>query len=659
MPLTLLFLLILALNPGAAIRPAAAETFGLVIGIDDYTGAAPRLQGAVNDARDVADALTKSGAREVRLLLDQGASRDAILAGWKELLGKARKNDILLFHYAGHGGQEPEHVKGSEPSGYDSTLLLAGFDVEGEGTYQRIIDDELGAMFKQASDAGINVLVAVDACHSGTMTRGFSAPGGAKPRVRAATYPPILITGDKLPPLDPAWAKIPNDLPNLIYFGAVQDDEEAPEVTIDGKSRGALSWALADGLRGGADTDHDGIITKEEIQAFVKENIRMQMEGRQHPSLIPQGFRAFEFRVKGAPAAAPVAAGPVRFAIVNTAGVSPGELFHSLQNVTPESAGTAALVWDVGRRQISAGPGNIVADFGTGFSRGIKRMESPAAPPAAPPAADGRGDLPKVQAMIDKWRQAEPTRPAEAAGALSLAILNVSTVPAPELAQALKGVRLAEAGAEPGPMLTWDVARAQVFTGLGDLVATFGTGADETRAFKRSTGAADAKAPADGRGDLPKLQGLVDKWRLVERIKRLAESRSLRMALKPDDKLHAAGAKITFVIDGHAQTYFTLFNLAADGTINFLYPLNTAEVKDPPQIPLGRPYTVPLEVEAPFGADHLVAIASADRLADLHKALQEFDGKAMADALEPVLLKQLEGQSYRIGIHGSYTAAAR
>ena len=544
--------------------------------------------------------------------------------------------------------------------------MLAGFDTEGQGTYERIIDDELGWMFKRASDAGLSVLVVVDACHSGTMTRGFSSPSQTRPRVRAATYPPILISDDKLPPLDPSWAQIPDDLPNVIYFGAVQDDEQAPEVTIDGKSRGALSWALAEGLRGAADANHDGIVTKEELQTFIKENIRMQLEGRQHPSVIPTGFRAFQYPINTSaqlPVSGMTPPQSVRLAIVNAQAATAASLASSLHNVVPvERPEAAKLVWDVGRRQVTAGPGNIVADFSSESSRGAKRVTS--APPVQVLAsADGRSDLPRVQAVVDNWHESVPvpSSSTEDSTPIILAILNASTQSAPELVKGLSGVRLVGAEGGDSAALTWDVARRQVFSGLGDIVASLGAGSevDETRAFKRSVGPGDAPPPVDGRADLTKLQGVVDKWRLAERIKHLAESRSLIMSLDPNDKLHSSGDKITFVIDGHDQTYFTLFNIAADGTINFLYPLNTADVKDPPQIPLGRAYSVPLVVDAPYGADHLVAIASAGPLSKLHKALEEFDGKPAAGRLESLLVEQLAGQNYRIGIHGSYTAATR
>ncbi|MEI8396757.1 MAG: caspase family protein [Rhodospirillaceae bacterium] len=639
MRLKIAIALSLALNA----MTAQAATYGLVIGIDKYTGDAPQLEGAVNDARDVADALTKNGAREVKLLLDSGANRNAIMAAWNELLKKAVKNDLVVFHYAGHGGQEPEHVKGSEPSGYDSTLLLAGFKISGTGTFERIVDDELGALFKRASDAGVNVLVAMDACHSGTMTRAFSAPSKTKPRVRATTYPPIPISDDKLPPFDPAWSKIPDDLPNVIYFGAVQDDEEAPEISIDGKSRGALSWALAAGLRGGADANHDGVISKEELQSFIQENIRMKLEGRQHPSVVPAGFRSFHFPLQ------PASSGPLPFTIINSGKLTPEDLASSLHDISLVQPIGATLTWDVGQRRVTADAGNVIADFALDTTRGVLR-------------ADGRADLPAVQATIDTWRKAGPTPLPGPVAPLTLAILNSAAVPAAELVKALNGVRPVDANSNPAPMLTWDVGRGQVFTGLGDLVAELSVrkSGGDTRAFKRDLNGSSALPPADGRSDLPKLQVVIDKWHLTEQIKQLAQARSLHMALQPDDKRHTEGAKLTFLVDGHDQTYLTVFNLGADGTINFLYPLNNAEVKDPLQIPIGRTYTVPLVVEPPFGADHLVAIVSDQSLDRLHRTLQLFDGKTQAAALEPALLKELESmKSYRIGIHGSYTGATR
>ncbi|MDJ0640665.1 MAG: caspase family protein, partial [Paracoccaceae bacterium] len=65
----------------SAVPAHAQQTFGLVIGIDEYTYVSD-LHGAVNDAEDIADALTALGG-EVTLLLNANATRDAILGAWE------------------------------------------------------------------------------------------------------------------------------------------------------------------------------------------------------------------------------------------------------------------------------------------------------------------------------------------------------------------------------------------------------------------------------------------------------------------------------------------------------------------------------------------------------------------------------------------------
>ncbi len=603
--LAVLALSYVAMAPKMAV---AGNLYGLVIGIDDYQVIKPKLDGAVNDAKDVADALRKDGAADVRLLVDDAVTRDAVMGAWNELLAKAKKDDTMVFHYAGHGGQEPEHVKGSEASGYDSTLMLSGFSLTGKGTYERIVDDELGAMFKRASDAGVKLLVVVDACHSGTMTRGFSNPAITKPKVRAVPYLPIKADEDRLPPMDPAWAKIPDELPNVYYFGAVQDHEEAPEVEIEGNVRGALSWSLAEGLRGAADANKDGVVTAEELRDYILDQVRMKLEGQQHPSVIPNKARGVVMQQAG-----------------------------ELAFLTPAAAEAARKSSQNGLKDVAK-----------------LLLENANKPATVQPSPE------KLDPVIKKIQeQAKNNQPAIAQPRIALAIVNASDVNA--LKRSLTNVDVVEAASRP--LLTWDVSRRRVLSSLGDMVADFATNpaviAEETRAFKRQVVSADLKPQGDAQADLPRVQSVADKWHLTELIKNMADGRSLGMSLQPGDAIHVPGDKISFSIEGHNKTFFTLFNIASDGTINFIYPLNTAEVKDPLEIPLGKPYLVPLVVDAPYGADHLVAIASGDPLTELHKALREIDGKPAARSFEPILLKQLEGRTYQIGIHGAYTAERR
>jgi Caspase domain len=96
-----LFLLLGLLLPMPA---AAAELYGLVIGINDYIGTDNDLEGAVNDAGDIARALDAAGAKEVVRLLDADASKDHIASAWQALVAKAKAGDTIVFSYASHGG---------------------------------------------------------------------------------------------------------------------------------------------------------------------------------------------------------------------------------------------------------------------------------------------------------------------------------------------------------------------------------------------------------------------------------------------------------------------------------------------------------------------------------------------------------------------------
>ena len=92
----------------------------------------------VNDVRDVFDALEGVGARNVRLLLNRDATREAIFANWHELTELAGERDTLIFHYAGHGGRHDAILKGHEAK--DNVFLLSGFlrdRARSHGAYRR------------------------------------------------------------------------------------------------------------------------------------------------------------------------------------------------------------------------------------------------------------------------------------------------------------------------------------------------------------------------------------------------------------------------------------------------------------------------------------------------------------------------------------------
>ncbi|MEO0692186.1 MAG: caspase family protein [Pseudomonadota bacterium] len=258
---------------------AATRTFGLVIGIDNYDHISD-LDGAVNDALDIADALTGIGA-EVTVLLNHDASRDAILSNWRSLADKVGPGDRLVVSYAGHGSNEPEHYPGNEDDGRDETLILSGFSPYGADAGERIRDDEIAELIALTPDT--QIIIVADACHSGTLSRNV------RPILGYRYVSPTEMENDPLPPPPPATPASDGREDVALFLAAVDDANKVPEFLIDGKPRGALSYSFASGIRGGADADGNGDITKAEIEEYVRRKVRDVSQGIQTPQVSPSG----------------------------------------------------------------------------------------------------------------------------------------------------------------------------------------------------------------------------------------------------------------------------------------------------------------------------------------------------------------------------------
>ncbi len=272
-----------ALSLGLATTPALAErTFGLVIGIDEYDHV-PDLQGAVNDARDIADALAGIGA-DVTVLLNEQATRSAIYEAWGDIAARVEPGDRFVISYAGHGSYEPEYVIGSEADGRDENFLLAGFAFRGEDAAERIRDDEIAQLIALTPEA--EVVFLADSCHSGTVSRNVTPVLGYRYVIGGT------LSDDPLPPPPPRTSASEGREDVALFLAAVDESEKVPEFLIDGKPRGALSYSFAAGLRGPADTDGNGEMTKEELATYVRRSVRGISQGLQAPQISPRGDNA-------------------------------------------------------------------------------------------------------------------------------------------------------------------------------------------------------------------------------------------------------------------------------------------------------------------------------------------------------------------------------
>ncbi len=376
----------LAVGIGTMTAPALAAKYGLVVGINAYQAPVPPLAGAVNDADDIAEALTRSGARQVIKLTDKQATRAAVTDGWNTLLAKAVKGDTIVFTYAGHGAQEPAADDDKdEIDGLNENFLLADYAPTGPGVAERLLDNDVAAWLADAKAKGVRVVFVADACHSGTMFRNVTLG------VRYRAAPKMKIDKGSLAKFAPPSPKVAENVgaeDPFTFLAAVPEDRLAPELDIDGVPRGGLSWAFARSLEGAADTNKDGRVTEQELTTYIRTAVQQRSDSQQITQSFPPRSRAIEVLAANADASEPGAVSQEQIAAdaiaavevaVKTAAAEPlklaykggdGGAVEGAEIVTDLS--TADLVYDVSARTVEKAVAGIVAeDVGTEALPGI------------------------------------------------------------------------------------------------------------------------------------------------------------------------------------------------------------------------------------------------------------------------------------------------
>jgi len=257
----------------AAMRPPqGGEVRAVVIGIDAYQFV-PQLRGAVADARDIEQTLRNQGVRDITALYDAAADRVTVMRTLDQLVQRSQAGDLVVLSVAGHGVQEPEHIKGSQPDGLDNVFVLAGFDPKtGPGTQQRIIGTEFNHIIKQFEAKGTHVLFVADACYGGGLAREVDPRAGEMSYRQAPRY---VLTVDNLRPISTTSDAFLSDIDfqRTAFLAAVDRNTKAPEVRIPGVPgfRGALSYAVARAFEGAADENRDGNVSRTELFTYVRQ----------------------------------------------------------------------------------------------------------------------------------------------------------------------------------------------------------------------------------------------------------------------------------------------------------------------------------------------------------------------------------------------------
>jgi len=240
------------------------RVFALLVGINDYPAPIPRLRGCVNDLEAMAAFLSERiqppDAYLAVALRNEEATRDAVIAGFKNHLAKAGAGDVALFFFAGHGSQEPapEEFWRIEPDRLNETLVC--WDSR-SADVRDLADKELAALIAATASRGAHVVVIIDSCHSGSATRAADRAETSVRRIEADLRPrPIGSFLASIEELTKAAGTRsvgktkPLSTGRHVLLAACRDDEEAKEYSGEGAIRGAFSFFLGRSLREAGET---------------------------------------------------------------------------------------------------------------------------------------------------------------------------------------------------------------------------------------------------------------------------------------------------------------------------------------------------------------------------------------------------------------------
>ncbi len=144
----------------------------LLIGINRYKIPGADLRGCVNDVKNMQVILTQQygfAGKDVTILTDFAATTKAMQAAVSKLIRDARKGDVLLLHYSGHGSNVPD-ANGDEADHRDEILCPTDLDWK-----KPFLDDWLRKTFDSLR-AGVSLTAIMDCCHSGSNTRVLLPP---------------------------------------------------------------------------------------------------------------------------------------------------------------------------------------------------------------------------------------------------------------------------------------------------------------------------------------------------------------------------------------------------------------------------------------------------------------------------------------------------
>ncbi len=372
---------------------AAAEIHALVVGINDYAHE-KKLAGAIADADDIAQALTKAGVRSITVLRNAEAQRARLQAAWDAIVAKSKPGDTIIFTYAGHGGSEPWKSETGRAETAES-FLLHRFRAPRPTTdsAERVLGKEIKSWFKAAARKNVKILFVADSCHAGGMMRNVAPDADVTYRSSGIPYDvsdtPIIIAEK-----DEAT---PTDLAHVTFIAATQADKKIPEIVVNSRKRGALSYAFARALEGQAARSMSTALTNAELHGYITTTVRQLSEAQQTPEVIYRSGGGADTVLADLPKRdlVPGTAPTLKLRLDQATSADVQNLKSKLGGAEIVGGGTADLIWNGKATSVTSGIGDVVAT---------------------------EIDAGKLQGVVDKWRALAEVKAMVAARPLSLSL---------------------------------------------------------------------------------------------------------------------------------------------------------------------------------------------------------------------------------------------
>jgi len=549
---------------------SAGAKRALLIGINKYR-AVPKLQGSLNDIETMKQVLmTRWGFPEVniRLLTDEQATREGILAALNLFVKQTGPLDTVYIHYSGHGSQVVD-LNGDEPDDkLDETLVPQDGRT---GSIPDITDDELDAIFGRLPTK--KAFIVLDSCHSGTATRSLDIRTRSIPQdTRVDLY------------RKPAGTEIQTRgsiqlLPSqYVLMTGAASHQEALDGPVGGRYHGFFSYALSKSLSAspaaaspreifrGIETELKRIQTHFGRSSMPEPQLEAPPDLLDAPLLIPAG---------GATQAKASGAGP-RLAWVEVRQSEPGNVILTNGLLLGAALGSTWAIYPPGETTFVPGQALAVAT--------VTQLSG----------QDARGKYHPAGKQIAEHSRAVALMPAPAGERIPIQILEVSPPKRKQIEEALTkylpGAEVVGPDQSPRYLVNSQDNGIQLFAADGlQLVGSFGGDGDNwgpglALVVSRSATASElltldnpssqlkidvrvANAPAPGK---PKIgtRGIA----VVA-----ADTQPARYRIRKPGKPRTAENTLQLEVTVNADAYISIVDVDSEGGVNLLFPNDYAK----------------------------------------------------------------------------------